>query len=215
MEKFTRKTVRSYQPEGTLPEVRLFDLWTEKGYWEYVRYYLQGIFAWPWYGYVVAGFAIGLCALMMEWYVILISLVLVVVIFSGTAMYAAHMFMEMEESEICIGIREDGVSYVVEKVDEDSEETYLEAAVTCPWYELDSALFFDRFVMLQFVATSKMRVVIIPTTSLEDGDRYKEEILGFWKENGKDVPRGMRDNRMLLILLVVGWIALKFILRHF
>ena len=196
-------------------------------FWEYVRYYLSASLAIPWYAYIVfAAIFLGIL-IAGEWLVALIVLGFFALFIFGVALYTAFSYRKMAEVGAYVGLDENGVGYWVpaaanedeSEADKDEEEDIrINLAISSPWYELDEIKVFDSFLLFKFVSTSQLRLVFVSVESIEyagmNVDEAVENILAFWKQYAHDKPVDQKDRRFLWIIIVIGIIALRFILKY-
>ena len=181
MKRYTRSNLQIYEPHTSQPSESLFPF-KDADYWQYFRFHLKSVFAWSWYGYVVLGFVIGFSVLFAEWYIIVAFVAFLLIIYLLTALYAARVFSKLADNNVILCFNQNGVNYVVKHNDDNSAESDFEVLLTSPWADLNEIRFFDRFMLLKFVPTSKMRILIVPTVNLKDNHSYQDNILCFWKQ---------------------------------
>lgn len=208
MIRYTRRTIRKYEPTDEPDAIAL--PMEDATFPQYFRYYLQSLFAWPWYGYILFGGVIGLCSLLFDFSSMLIGMGIVVLIYIGAALVAAHAFSKMAKNETYAGISDKGVCYMVEQVDDDGDGTHWVEVSGASWYEVNLVCVFRNFVMIKFVPTSELGVVIIPISNTE---LFKNDILSFWQRHSEEAPRGERDKRLLWVLIVIGLVVLRAVLK--
>lgn len=183
--------------------------------------YLKDRFTIPWYGYAVFAIMIAVTCFFAGWTVILI-LCIIPIGYVCAALYTAKVYRDLYMADSTIVVDEEGVHYAVvlpEDNDgltrddiEDQGKITVRYTSSSAWQELNEIRVFDDFIVLRFIATSKLRIVYIPMANEEYKDEQLNNILAYWDAAADNVPKGF-DRRLLLFILIVVMIVLKF-LRH-
>lgn len=210
----------AFKPECNNPKPIL--LYPNSDFRESFKHYLTNSLSHAWWEYMIIGIVI-VVGCVVNW-IITVSVVGVLFLsLLGVALYTAKIYRDLYLEEAAITINEEGVHYAVVLPEDnegltlddipEGEEISVRNVSTSTWQELNEVRVFDDFVVLRFVPTSKLRIVFIPMDE-EHKDQYVENILAYWHDNADNIPEGI-DKRWLYVLIIIAFVALKYLIRKY